>query len=215
MTPDQAFFITGTDTDIGKTMISAILTIGLNATYWKPIQSGSIPSTDTNWIKSVSELSDDHFLKETYRLKEPLSPHQAAEIDQITIDKTTIRLPDRVNHLPLIVEGAGGLMVPLNNKHFMIDLIEDLKLPVVLVARSALGTINHTTLSIQALRQRGIPILGVVMNGPRNRGNCQAIERFGRVEVIAEVEPLKVVDRATLLQTYNQKFGHFREEFLG
>lgn len=182
----SAFFVTGTDTDVGKTIVSALLTIALDGTYWKPIQSGRDErgQTDSDRLRSFG----CRVLPERYCLGQPLSPHLAARLDGVEIELADFELP-RVEG-SLIVEGAGGLLVPVNDRHLMIDLIGHLGLPVVLVARSGLGTINHTLLSIGALRRSGIPILGVVLNGVPNEENRRAIEFYGQVSVIAEVEPI-------------------------
>jgi dethiobiotin synthetase len=208
----KALFVTGTDTNVGKTLVSALLTLGTKGKYWKPIQTGS--DIDRVWIKDTTKLSDDHFYPETYKLTEPLSPHAAAEIDGISIVTSNINLPAHNNGDILIVEGAGGLLVPLNKHDFMVDLIKKLELPVLLVARSGLGTINHTLLSLQLIRQYRIPFLGVVLNGERNRGNRAAIEKYGRVEVLAEIEPLALLDRDTLQDTFNRKLANFVEDFM-
>lgn len=201
--PDQ-FFVSGTDTGIGKTVVSAILTKGLNATYWKPVQSGLEEMTDTEVVRELTQLPGDYFIPETYRLTEPMSPHASAAIDGVEIDMNNFRLPDAS---PLVVEGAGGLIVPLNEDSLVIDLIEQLELPVLLVARSGLGTLNHTLLSIEALRRRDIPILGVVMNGPIHDSNRKAIEHYGEVEIIAEIEPLDELTPETIERTFEEKFS--------
>jgi len=201
-----AFFITGTDTDVGKSVVAAILTLGLKAAYWKPVQSGNEPSTDTDWIKSATELDNRHFFSERYRLTNPLSPHEAARLDNIQISLHDFALPDSQGFPHLVIEGAGGLMVPLNESDLMIDLLQQFAVPALLVSRSTLGTINHTLLSLQQLRQRNIPVLGVIMNGPRNPANKQAIEHFGQVPVIAEIEPLAHIDAATLQDTFQKSF---------
>ena len=182
-------FVTGTDTGIGKTVVSALLTAGLSATYWKPIQSGLKEETDTQFVKRVTGLPTDYFVQERYRLQEPLSPHASAEIDGVSISLSDFRIPKyETEHL--IVEGAGGLMVPINDETMIIDLIEYLDLPVLMVARSELGTLNHTFLSLEALRSRGVPIIGVIMNGPKNESNRKAIEKYGKVKVIGEIESI-------------------------
>jgi dethiobiotin synthetase len=195
------FFITGTDTDVGKTIVSALLTLGLDSHYWKPIQSG-IP-TDTDFIRTATGLEDTHFIPERYRLIQPLSPHAAAKIDGIKIALTDFQLPDAPK---LIVEGAGGLMVPLNDRHLILDLIHHLNLPVCLVTRSTLGTINHTLLSIAALRQAKIPILGVIINGQKNPSNRAAIAHYGKVPILAELEPLPAINSTTLKATFQTLF---------
>lgn len=201
-----AIFVTGTDTNVGKTIVSAMLMLGLKARYWKPIQSGIQETTDSQWIQSATGLPNNHFLSERFKLSQPLSPHAAAKIDGVKIELDAFELPDFDSSSPLIVEGAGGLMVPLNSKCLIIDLIDKLQIPVLLVARSTLGTINHTLLSLAQLRQRGIPILGVVMNGPHNPSNREAIEHYGQVSVLGELGILPQLDRDTLLAAFHQTF---------
>lgn len=196
-------FVTGTDTNVGKTVVSAMLTLGLNAAYWKPVQSGLEPATDTDYIRQVTGLDDSHFLPERFRLTQPLSPHAAAAIDGVKIDLADFQLPSpQKSHL--IVEGAGGIMVPLNDRHFVLDLIKHLNLPVCLVARSTLGTINHTLLSIAQLRRAEIPILGVILNGAKNPGNRAAIADYGQVPILGELEPLDPLNPDTLKQAFDR-----------
>jgi malonyl-CoA O-methyltransferase len=156
------------------------------------VQTGTATGDeDTRTVIALADLPADHVHLPVYALQAPLSPHAAAELEDVTITMDAITLP-RAAH-PLVVEGAGGVLVPLNGRDFMIDLMAKLALPVLLVARSTLGTINHTLLSLAALRTRGLPIAGVVLNGPPNAGNRAAIERFGRLRVLAElprVDPL-------------------------
>ena len=199
-------FITGTDTGIGKTLVSAVLTAGLRAEYWKPVQSGLLEITDLQWMKEKTGLPDTHFHEETYRLKRPLSPHESAEIEGVRINLDAFRTPDRRSAGHLIIEGAGGIMVPLNDRRLMIDLMCKIGAPVLLVASSGLGTINHTLLSLEQLKRRGLDVYGVVMNGPRNPGNRKAIERHGRVSVCAEIEPLDEINPETLREVFNRTF---------
>lgn len=201
----QQFFVTGTDTNVGKTVVSAMLTLGLRATYWKPIQSGLDPITDTRYVQQVTGLDSSHFIPERFRLPEPLSPHASAAIAQVQISLTDFQLP----HLPqshLIVEGAGGLLVPLNDRELMIDLIRSLRLPVCLVARSTLGTINHTLLSIAALRQANLSILGVILNGEKNQVNREAIAHYGQVPILGELSPLEAINPTTLKDAFQHMF---------
>jgi dethiobiotin synthase len=186
--PEQ-FLITGTDTGVGKTVVSAILLAGLGYRYWKPIQSGLQERTDTEVIKKMTGLPDWHFLPETYRLRTPASPHVSAKVDGIEIDMANLKKPSTAGKL--LVEGAGGVMVPLNDHSLMLDLIEALDMPVLLVARSGLGTINHSLLSLAALRSRSVEVLGVVLNGERHGHNRRAIEHYGDVRVLAEIEPMQ------------------------
>lgn len=200
-------FVTGTDTGIGKTVVSALLTAGLSATYWKPIQSGLKEETDTEFVKRVSELPLDNFVQERYRLNEPLSPHASAKIDGVYISLTDFEIPEYETNY-LIIEGAGGLMVPLNDEAMIIDLIQQLNIPVLLVVRSELGTLNHTFLSLEALRSREIPIMGVIMNGPKNESNRQAIEKYGNIEVIGELEQAKDLNPEILNSIFKSLFNH-------
>ncbi|MBY0281313.1 MAG: dethiobiotin synthase [Alphaproteobacteria bacterium] len=188
-------FVTGTDTDVGKTVVSAWLCYHLKASYWKPVQSGTSEGTDS---KTVWDLSKTEIFPETYSLKAPLSPHLAASLEEVQIDLEKINLPK--TDKPLIIEGAGGVMAPLNNKHTILDLIEHLKVPTIVVARSTLGTINHTCLTLQALRSRSLLILGVIMNGPQNSDNKEAIEHFGKTKVLAEIEPLRLLTKEAISQ---------------
>lgn len=197
------FFVTGTDTNVGKTVVSSMLTLGLQAAYWKPIQSGLDPITDTDYVRQVTQLDDSHFHPERFCLSEPLSPHAAAAIDGVEIDLVDFQLPPSAKP-HLIVEGAGGLMVPLNAHEYMIDLIKQLELPVCLVARSSLGTINHTLLSIAQLRRYQIPILGVILNGEKNPSNRAAITHYGRVPILGELEPLEDINPYTLKTAFAQ-----------
>jgi dethiobiotin synthase len=197
-------FITGTDTDVGKTIISCLLMAGMRAAYWKPIQSG-MPA-DTDFVRTATGLPDKHFLAERYILTQPLSPHLSAARDGITIGMDEISLPDPLPE-KLIVEGAGGVLVPLNDRHTMLDLMVRLGLPVIVVARSTLGTINHTCLTVDKLRAARLDVLGVVMNGPLNPDNRRSIEKFARVPVLAEIEPLPEVSPQSLLKEFDKHFA--------
>lgn len=206
MTLPNRLFITGTNTDIGKTVVSAVLVAGLRAHYWKPIQSGLVDGTDTNWIEAHTDIPQSHIHKETYSLQQPLSPHAAAVIDNVEISLDAFSLPLVPEEDFLIVEGAGGVLVPINKKYFMLDLIERLGTPVLIVADSELGTINHSLLTIRQLHDRNIEIAGVVMNGPQNQGNKEAIEFYGNVEVIAEIEPLEELNPEALADCFTRNF---------
>jgi len=190
------FFITGTDTDVGKTLVSAWLLTQLEGTYWKPIQAGTLPTTDSATVQRLAELPVSRVLPEAYLLPEPMAPHEAARRANIAMDMEKLRLPPHDGLV--VVEGAGGLMVPIADGAYMIDLADSLDLPIILVARSTLGTINHTLLSLEAIRRRGLPLAGVVISGPESPHNRAAIERFGQVEVIAEIPFLETVSRDTL-----------------
>jgi len=207
MSLPNRIFITGTDTGVGKTVVSAILMAGLGGFYWKPIQSGLDEITDTEWVHKNTGLPGDHFFRETYRLTLPLSPHAAALHDGVRIDLESFHMPEIPKQGHLIIEGAGGLMVPLNEKDLITDLIKKFKAPVLLVARSSLGTINHTLLSLEQLRREGIDIMGAVINGPINPGNREAIEHFGKTKVLAEIEPIEYIDPQNLKILHLNYFG--------
>jgi dethiobiotin synthetase len=193
----QGFFVTGTDTDVGKTVVSAWLLTHLDALYWKPVQAGAEAATDAAAVRRLAEISADRILPEAYMLPEAVAPHEAARRAGITIDMAKLKAPE--TDKLLIVEGAGGLLVPVTETDYVIDLAAQLHLPVILVARSTLGTINHTLLSIEALHRRGLPLAGVVVNGPETPHNRTAIERYGEVNVIAEIPWLPEPTRANLL----------------
>lgn len=199
-------FVTGTDTGIGKTVVSAVLTEGLQASYWKPVQSGLEEETDSEFLSRVTS-SDCEILPEGYRLQTPMSPHASASIDGVQINLDDLGIPPYQNQ-HLIVEGAGGLMVPMNDDTMIIDLIEELQMPVVLVARSKLGTLNHTFLSLEALRNRSIPILGVVMNGPKHQSNYEAISRYGEVDILAELEYQDQLDTSCMNRLFQENFNN-------
>lgn len=200
-------FVSGTDTGIGKTVVSAMLTAGLDASYWKPIQSGLEEETDTEFVKRVTEVPKEQIIPERYRLTEPLSPHASAEIDCVSISLDDFELPE-FNTDHLVIEGAGGLLVPINGEDMIIDLIQTMDVPVLLVARSELGTLNHTFLSLEALRSCDIPILGVIMNGPKNESNHKAIEKYGEIKVLAELDRIKNLNNNTLISTFKKIFNH-------
>lgn len=192
----RGFFVTGTDTDVGKTLVSVWLLTHLDGQYWKPIQAGTKPATDSATVQRIAELPKERILPEAYVLPDAIAPHEAARRAGVTLDMDKLEPPARDGLL--IVEGAGGLMVPITEDAYMIDLAADLDLPILLVARSTLGTINHTLLSIEAIRRRGLPLAGVVISGPETPHNRAAIERYGQIEVIAEIPWLEPVSRDAL-----------------
>jgi dethiobiotin synthetase len=205
----KRLFITGTDTGVGKTVISAILTAGLKGFYWKPIQSGLGEMTDREWVCEKTGLPETNFFNETYSFTLPLSPHAAARHDGIRIDLESFNLPGMPESEHLIIEGAGGVMVPLNEKHLMTDLMKKLGAPILLVSRASLGTINHTLLSLEQLRREGLEVMGVIMNGPGNQENREAIEHYGKIRVLAEIEPLEDIDPQNLRIIFQEHFGSF------
>lgn len=175
---NKPLFITGIGTGIGKTIVSAILVESLQADYWKPIQSGDLDNSDTLKVKGLVSNNRSVFHPEAYRLTQPYSPHKSADLDGIVIDPKTI-IPPHTNN-QLIIEGAGGLMVPLNNDFLMIDLIQQLNADVILVVKHYLGSINHTLLSIDALHNRNIPIKAIIFNGERDEYSEDIINKYAK-----------------------------------
>jgi len=190
--------VCGTDTDVGKTVVSALLVEGLGARYWKPVQSGMEGGGDTGRVAALLELPAERIVPEAYRLAAPVSPHWAAEREGVAIDPARLALP--LGDGPLVVECAGGLLVPLRRDWLQIEQIARWGLPVVLVARSGLGTLNHTLLSLEALRQRRIPVLGLVLNGEPHPDNPRTLAELGGVPVLAELPPLEPLTRDSLRQ---------------
>lgn len=185
----NALVICGTDTDVGKTVVSALVVQGLGATYWKPVQSGLEGGGDSGRLQALLQLPATRVLPEAYRLQTPVSPHWAAELEGITIEPARLALPAVAG--ALVVETAGGLLVPLRRDWLQIDQLAAWGLPVLLVARSGLGTLNHTLLSVQALRQRSIPLLGLVLNGPLHPDNPATLAALAQAPVLAQLPPLE------------------------
>lgn len=186
-------FITGTDTNVGKTIVSSWLCLHTGYQYFKPIQTGSRFDMDSNTVK---QISNSHIHKEAFLYKEPLSPHLAAKYEGDEINISVIKLPKVHN---LIIEGAGGVLVPINKEIFVADFISIMKLPTILVARTTLGTINHTVLSIEALRARKVNVLGVILNGVPNKENAESIEFYGKTKVLSTLPQFTMVSRESLL----------------
>jgi len=193
----RTIVVTGTDTDIGKTVFAAALTRALGARYWKPVQAGLDEGGDADGVTRLG-VPRDHCLAEAYRLHTPCSPHRAAEIDGVTIDPARL-IPPAVDG-PLVVEGAGGVLVPVTRTLLYADLFARWQAPVVLVARTALGTINHSLLSIEALRTRGVPILGVAFSGDAvedSEATIAAIAGVRRLGRLPRLDPLTPETLAT------------------
>lgn len=199
-------FVTGTDTNVGKTVLSALLVAALDGTYWKPIQTGSSEGTDRQSVMRMAELAEERTLPESYCFEPPVSPHLAAKKGGVGIRLDRIRKPPGVSKGPLIAEGAGGVLVPINETQTMLDLMRHLAMPAVIASRSALGTINHTLLTVKALRDTGIEIRGVVMIGKENRDNERAVEHYGQVPIAGRIPLLEKIDRAALLRTFRSQF---------
>lgn len=190
------YFVTGIGTGIGKTLISAILTEKLKADYWKPIQSGDLDQSDSLAIKSLLSNTETQIHPEAYRLSQPLSPHLSAKIDGITMDLTDFKLP--VTNRNLIVEGAGGLMVPLNDEVLILDLIKQLQLPVIVVSQNYLGSINHTLLTLNTLKQHQIKIKGVIFNGEANEATESYILNYMKVACLGKVPLINKINQQTI-----------------
>ncbi|BCG76300.1 ATP-dependent dethiobiotin synthetase BioD [Mesorhizobium sp. 113-1-2] len=188
--------ITGTDTGIGKTVFSAGLTGLLDSFYWKPVQSGLDEETDSQVVERLAGLPPGRVLPEVYRLKEPLSPHRSAELDGVAIDVARLSLPDLPG--PLVIEGAGGLMVPLNRRTKFIDIFAQWRVPVILCARTKLGTINHTLLSIEALRARSIPLIGIAFIGDEVADTQRTIVEFSGVRQLGRLPHIDPLTSETL-----------------
>jgi dethiobiotin synthetase len=196
LTPTKRYFVTGIGTDVGKTVASAILVEALEADYWKPIQSGS--DSDKGVVESLISNTKSVFHQSAYSLREPLSPHAAAELDNIEIKLENITFP--YTHNTLIIEGAGGLMVPLNYDGLMvIDLINHCKAEAILVSRNYLGSINHTLLSIEALQNREIPIAGIIFNGAENKATERVILKQTGVRMLGRINEEPVVTKEVVL----------------
>lgn len=201
-------FVTGTDTNVGKTVLSALLVAALGAFYWKPIQTGAVEGTDRESVRRWGEVAEERLPLESYRFDPPVSPHLAARMAGNQIHLNRLALPSAHANAKWIVEGAGGVMVPINERDLMRDLMMRIGLPVVIAARTALGTINHTLLTISALRELSLPICGVVMIGDENVENRRAIEHYGGVRVVGHIPMLQKINRAALLEVYEKHFDH-------
>ncbi|RWR49317.1 ATP-dependent dethiobiotin synthetase BioD [Sinirhodobacter ferrireducens] len=197
MSRPETVVVTGTDTDIGKTVFSAGLTAALQASYWKPVQSGLEGPTDSD---TVARLSGRPVLPEAYRLRLPASPHLSAAREGVQIDPVRLALPEVPG--PLVVEGAGGLLVPLTRRILFLDVIAGWGVPVILAARTALGTINHTLLSLEALRARGVRVAGVVFLGKEVADTQSVICEIGRVATLGRLPRLDPLTPTTLAAAF-------------
>ncbi len=186
---NKSFIVAGIGTDTGKTVISAILCKALNADYWKPVQAGDLNNTDSHKIAKWAPETNIH--PEAYRLTEPMSPHAAAAIDQLTIDEANLSIPKTNN--TLIVELAGGLMVPLRDDFVNIDLVKKMDLPVILVANYYLGSINHTLLTLNLLKSHSIPVFGIIFNGDKNPSSFDVIQKRSGLKCLLEVDKEELI----------------------
>lgn len=203
MPAKQPIFVTGIGTGIGKTVVSAIIIEKLKADYWKPVQSGDLDESDTIKVKNLISNNVSRFYPESYRLTQAYSPHKSAAIDKVTIDMRNIIPPKTDNQL--IIEGAGGLMVPLNDNFLMIDLISQLNAKVILVSQNYLGSINHTLLSLQILKNYQIPVMGIVFNGDKDIYSktyildYSGIEELGHIPVYENLSKKAIIDAGSFI----------------
>ena len=195
----RRLFVTGIGTNVGKTVISAILTQKLQADYWKPIQAGDLNNTDSMKVSQWVDNTISTIHPEAYRLTQPMSPHAAAELDGININLNDIISAETTRNL--IIEGAGGLMVPLNKNDLVVDMISHLQAEAVLVSRHYLGSINHTILSIAALRSRNIPITGIIFNGDDNRDTESIIKSVCAVPILGRIPDIKDLNQYSISDT--------------
>ena len=195
-------FITGIGTDVGKTVVSAIVTEALQADYWKPIQAGDLENSDSQKIKSLLSNSKSQIFESAYNLKTPASPHFAAQLDGIQIDLKQIKEPQTTNHL--VIEGAGGVFVPLNEKECIIDLINQ-EHKVIVVSRHYLGSINHTLLTIEALISKKKRIAGIIFSGDKNEATEAIILSKTGIKPLGRIDNEPYFD-ANVIKYYAEKF---------
>jgi dethiobiotin synthetase len=192
----KTYFVTGIGTEVGKTIASAIITQALEADYWKPIQAGELDHSDSMKVKSLISNDQSKIHEEAFRLNQPMSPHAAAERDQVQIDISSIKAPLTSNHL--IIEGAGGLLVPLNNKETILNLIETLRCEVILVSRHYLGSINHTLMSIEILKQKNIQIKGILFNGDEHKDTEAIISKMSGIRILGRIAALTNLNKLAI-----------------
>lgn len=200
----KRIFVTGIGTDVGKTVVSAILCEALQADYWKPVQTGSYFSTDSDKIKKYISNSRSQIHPESHVLRQYMSPHAAAELEGKYITVESIKLPQTDN--TLIIEGAGGIMVPLNEKEFIVDVIQKFEASVVLVIQNYLGSINHSILSIDALKFRNIPVTGLVFNGAPHKLSEEIILSYSGLKCIGRIQKEPVINR-DVISKYAEQFA--------
>ena len=201
----RAIVVTGTDTDVGKTVFAAALAGALGASYWKPIQAGLEDGSDTQRVAALGGLPPSAILPEAYRLTTPCSPHRAAEIDRVTIDPARLELPKNTDRI--VIEGAGGALVPITRDLLFADLFASWGAPVLIVARTALGTINHTLLTIEALRRRSVAILGVAFVGESQEDSEATIAAIGNVPRLGRLPLLDPLTPESLADAFAANFN--------
>lgn len=197
--------MTGTDTDAGKTVAAALLVHALKADYWKPIQSGTTPATDRETLHNWLNLPPERYHKEGVLLQMPASPHAAAAAEGVVLQPETMPVP--TSERPIIIEGAGGLMVPLRDDYLLIDLFEQWKFPVVLVVNTVLGCINHSLLSVEALKNRGIPILGIVFNEGGRPESEEVILAWSGLPLLGKIPRMEHLGPDAFQQVFDENFN--------
>ncbi|QTD54766.1 dethiobiotin synthase [Parasphingorhabdus cellanae] len=200
----QKFVITGTDTDIGKTVFAAALTAALNAYYWKPVQAGLDDETDSQAVARLGGISYDRILSENFRLNAPASPHFAAAKDGIRIAADDLNIPQIDG--PLVIEGAGGALVPINDTLLYADLFALWECPIIIVASTKLGTINHSLMTIEALRSRSVPIHGIAFIGEEIADSQDTICRIGNVKQLGRLPIIENLSAPVLSAVFHQHF---------
>ncbi len=201
----RKIFVTGIGTDVGKTVISAILAEALKADYWKPVQTGNYFSSDSDKIRKLVSNGTTVVHPEAYSLKHYMSPHAAAETEGISIDFDKITLPSTAN--TLIIEGAGGILVPLNRKHMIVDLIKKFDAEAVVVIQNYLGSINHSLMTIECLKQRGIRIKGWILNGPKHQLSEDIINEISHVPQLGTINKEPEINKEMVLKYSGQFTG--------
>jgi len=198
------YVVTGTDTGIGKTIFSAALSGALGAYYWKPVQAGLVEETDSQTVHRLSGIPSARILPEAYRLATPASPHLSAYLDGVTIDPARLVPPER--QAPVVIEGAGGLLVPLSEDLLFADLFALWQIPTILCTRTSLGTINHTLLSIEAMKHRAIPLFGIVFIGGENLETQRIIAKISGARVLGRLPWIAEMNHDALHRVFEQTF---------
>lgn len=196
----KQYFVTGIGTDIGKTVVSAVLCRRLNAAYYKPIQAGNLENLESDFIKNL--VPGITIFETKYKLNNPLSPHLAAKLDNVRIDIENITLPNFKESL--IVEGAGGILVPLNDEYTILDLIKKLKLPVIVIVKHYLGSINHSLLTCEVLKQSGVEIAGIIFNGESNEESEKIILKRTQIPCLGRIPELEKLNQEAIEEASKQ-----------
>ena len=202
----KPLIITGTDTGIGKTVVCAMLMLALDGSYWKPIQSGTEGGTDRQIVAALTGFPPSRLFEERYILRQPLSPHRAAELDGFEIDPASLDLPDGPEDRWLMIEGAGGVLVPINRGTLQVAIFSRWRAPVIVGARTALGTINHTLLTVEALKRRAIEVLGVIFVGEAMDDTERTIVAFGKTKRLGRLPILPTLDANSLREAFAAHF---------